>query len=140
MSFSPVFHELYLHRSPLNVREVNHSKRPRLIYETWRERRFDCGVTCLERSFDSCFPFSSRFWQVRSLRELTFGRGNVFPQVLHVASFLPAVYPHSTTESGQYPVQPDFPHLMIGDKQQGPCDVHSKQKPDSKRVLMGVPR
>ena len=43
----------------------------------------------------------------------TFGRGNVFPQVLHVAGFFAAVYPYSTTESGQDPEQPDFPHLMV---------------------------
>ena len=28
-----------------------------------------CGETWRERSFDSRFPFSSHFWQVRSLRE-----------------------------------------------------------------------
>ena len=42
---------------------------------------------------------------------VTFGRGNVFPQVLHVAGFFPVENPYSTTESGQDPVQPDFPTL-----------------------------
>ena len=33
------------------------------------------------------FPFFLHFWQIRSLRAVTFGLGNVFPQVLHVAGF-----------------------------------------------------
>ena len=43
-----------------------------------------------------------------------FGRGKVFPQVLHVAGFIPDLYPFSTTESEQDPLQPEIPHLMIG--------------------------
>ena len=72
--------------------------------------------------------------------KVTLGRGNVFPQVLHVAGFFPAVCPHSNTESGHEPLQPTAHTWWLGHKQQGPWDLHSKQKPDSRRVLMGLPR
>ena len=76
--------------------------------EVFRLRRDVAGET-----FRLLFPFLSLLTAKKSDR-VTFGRGKVLPQVLHVAGFLPASYPFSTTESGQDLVQPDFPHLMIG--------------------------
>ena len=72
--------------------------------------------------------------------KVTLGRGKSLPQVLHVAGFFPAVCPHSNTESGHEPLQPTVHTWWLGHKQQGPWDLHSKQKPDSRRVLMGLPR
>ena len=60
------------------------------------------------------FPFFLSHSTGKKSANVTFGRGKVFPQALHVAGFLPALYPYSTTESGHDPVQPDFPHLMTG--------------------------
>ena len=61
------------------------------------------------KTFRLLFPFFLSLLKGKKSDRVTFGRGKVFPQVLHVAGFLPALYPYSTTD----PVQPDFPHLMI---------------------------
>ena len=91
-------------------------------------------------TFRLMFPFFLSLLTEKKCANVTFGRGKVFPQALHVAGFLPALYPYSTTESGHDRVQPGFPHLTVGRQATGACDVHSKQKPDSKRVLRGLPR
>ena len=76
--------------------------------KTFRLRRDMRG-----EEFRLLFPFFLSLLASKKSERVTFGRGNVFPH-LHVAGFFPPVYPYSTTESGQYPAQPDFPHLMIG--------------------------
>ena len=77
--------------------------------EVFRLRRDMAGETFL-----LLFPFFLSLLTGKKSDRVKFGRGKVFPQVLHVAGFLPVLYPYSTTESGQDPEQPDFPHLMIG--------------------------
>ena len=77
--------------------------------EAFRLRRDEAGET-----FRLLLPFFLSLLTGMKSDRVTFGREKVFPQVLHVAGFLPALYPYSTTESGQDPEQPDFPHLMIG--------------------------
>ena len=103
--------------------------------ETFRLR---CDLS--EEEFRLLFPFFLSFLASKKSERVTFGRGNVFPQVLHVAGFLPAVYPYSTTDSGQDSAQPDFPHLMIGRQATGTMRCTQQKKTDSKRVLMGFPR
>ena len=77
--------------------------------DVFRLRRDVTGET-----FRLLFPFFLSLLTGKKSDNVTFGRGKVFPQALHVAGFLPALYPYSTTESGHDPIQPDFPHLMIG--------------------------
>ena len=77
--------------------------------ETFRLRRDMVG-----EELRLLFPFFLSFFAGKKSERVTFDCGNVFPQVLHVAGFFLAVYPYSTTDSGQDPVQPDLPHLMIG--------------------------
>ena len=77
--------------------------------ETFRLRR-----DMPREEFRLLFPIFLSLLAGKKSERVTFVRGNVFPQVLHVAGFFPAENPYSTTESGQDPVQPDFPHLMIG--------------------------
>ena len=85
------------------------------------------------------FPFFVTLFASKKSERVTFGRGNVFPQVLNVAGFFQAENQYSTTESGQDPVQPDFPHLMKRRQATGAMRCTQQTKPDSKRVLMGVP-
>ena len=44
------------------------------------------------KKFRLLFPFFSSLLTGKKSDRVTFGRGNVFPQVLHVAGFLPALY------------------------------------------------
>ena len=91
--------------------------------ETFRLRRDMPG-----EEFRLLFPLFLSLLAGKKSERVTFGRGNVFPQVLHVAGFFPAVYPYSTTESGQDPVQPDFPHLATGRQATGDmrCTLQTK--------------
>ena len=77
--------------------------------EVFRLRRDVTGET-----FRLLFPFFLSLLTGKKSDSVTFGRGKVFPQALHEAGFLPALYPYSTTESGHDPIQPYFPHLMTG--------------------------
>ena len=83
------------------------------------------------------FPFFLSLLASKNSERVTFGRGNVSPQVLHVAGFFPAVYPYSTTDSGQDPVQPDIPHMMIGRQATGAMRCTQRTKTSLETGLDG---
>ena len=77
--------------------------------------------------FRLLFPFIPSLSAGEGSERVTLERWNVFPQISHVAGFLPAVYQYSTTESGQDPAQPVVPHLMIGRQATGSVRCTSSQ-------------
>ena len=86
------------------ARTVDHSMRPHLVSETWREK-----------SYDICFPLIPSLPAGEGSERVPFGRGKIFPQVSHVAASFPAVYPYTFHSNERTrPVHPIVPHLMIG--------------------------
>ena len=77
------------------------------------------------------FPFLPSLSAGEGSERVTSERGNVFRQISHVAGFFPAVYPYSTTESGQDPVQPVVPHLTIGQQANGSIRCASTEQGSS---------
>ena len=91
--------------------------------ETFRLRRDMPG-----EKFPLLFPFFLSLLAGKKSESVTLERGN-FSHKSRTWLASSQLYPYSTTESGQDPVQPDFPHLMI---RRQATSVHSKQKPDFK--------
>ena len=96
------------------ARTVDHSKRPHLISETWRER-----------SFDFCFPLSLYLWQARDLRERLSDAGKfsrtsrTWLAHSHLCTHIPPQRKDKT--------QCTLPHLMIGRQATGSVRCTSSQ-------------
>ena len=88
--------------------------------------------------FRLLFPFIPSLSAGEGSERVTSERGNVFPQISHVAGLFPAVYPYSTTESGLDPMHPVVPHLMIGRQPTGSVRCASSQHTLSS-TKQGVP-
>ena len=101
--------------------------------EVFRLRRDVTGET-----FRLLFPFFLSLLTGQKSDNVTFGRGKVFPQALHVAGFLPALYPYSTTESGHDSGATGFPTLNDRATSNRGHAMHTANKNLTRTSLDGV--